>query len=142
MGRTCKACGEYKNADNFTPFKGGKNGLYPRCKPCRVPDGKRQWLQKSYKKKMYDRCKTRATKKGLQFTITLDDLPEVPAICPVLKTPMTVPSVDRVDSSKGYVPGNVRIISNRANMLKNDATLEELRLLLEDAVAIGNVQDG
>lgn len=45
---------------------------------------------------------------------------------------MGSPSLDRIDSSKGYVKGNVRVISARANMLKNNATVEELTLVLKD----------
>ena len=40
--------------------------------------------------------------------------------------------IDRIDSSKGYVKGNVRVISKRANTLKNNATIEELELVLKD----------
>lgn len=36
------------------------------------------------------------------------------------------PSLDRWDSTKGYVPGNVFVISYRANTLKNNATYEEI----------------
>jgi hypothetical protein len=38
-------------------------------------------------------------------------------------------SLDRIDSNKGYVKGNVWVISRRANVIKNNATLEELELL-------------
>jgi hypothetical protein len=49
------------------------------------------------------------------------------------KSTASSPSLDRIDSSKGYVKGNVRVISHRANLLKNNATVEELKLLLVDA---------
>jgi hypothetical protein len=36
------------------------------------------------------------------------------------------PSLDRIDHTRGYEPGNVRIISFRANTLASDASPEEL----------------
>lgn len=36
------------------------------------------------------------------------------------------PSLDRRDPALGYVPGNVWVISNRANTMKNDARPDEL----------------
>jgi len=54
--------------------------------------------------------------------------------CPILGIPIdweseirndNSPSFDRIDNSKGYVPGNVEIISWRANRIKNDGTEEE-----------------
>lgn len=41
-------------------------------------------------------------------------------------------TLDRIDPKKGYVEGNVQILSFRANTLKGDATIEELKLLLDN----------
>ncbi len=42
------------------------------------------------------------------------------------------PSLDRIEPQFGYVPGNIRVISHRANWLKLDATHEELQLVADD----------
>jgi hypothetical protein len=41
------------------------------------------------------------------------------------------PSLDRIDSTKGYTKDNIQVISWRANRIKNDSTPEELLLLAE-----------
>lgn len=76
-----------------------------------------------------------ARKRNLPHTITKTDI-FIPEFCPVLKTPFQfntpfAPSLDRVDNSKGYIPGNLQVISRKANMMKHNATNEELRLFAE-----------
>jgi len=39
--------------------------------------------------------------------------------------------MDRIDSTKGYIKGNVKVISTRANTLKGDATIPELKVILK-----------
>lgn len=68
----------------------------------------------------------------------------LPTKCPIFNVPLMVlkennkmrhpqsPSLDRIDPNKGYVKGNVRIISWRANELKGNASLEEIRMILAD----------
>jgi len=93
-------------------------------------------------KQLYTRIKSRCKKKQIPFNIDVSDL-SIPLICPVLSIPIywvegggtnqyNSPSVDRIIPEKGYVKGNVRVISNRANLLKSNATVEELTLVLED----------
>lgn len=88
---------------------------------------------------LFKNAKRRAKEKGLEFSLTYDDI-KIPERCPILNIPLfsadgyakdNSPSIDRIDSTKGYVPGNVMIISFRANTLKNDASIEELKLVLE-----------
>jgi hypothetical protein len=91
---------------------------------------------------MWSRAKYRAKQKGLDFTIEQKDI-TIPDVCPLLGIPLVChrgkgsqkgnsPSLDRIDPTKGYIKGNVWVISNRANTLKNDATLQELELLVEN----------
>lgn len=41
------------------------------------------------------------------------------------------PSIDRVDSTKGYIKGNVAILCWRCNKHKQDSTSEELRIIAD-----------
>ena len=83
-------------------------------------------------------CKSRAKRKGIDFELTEKDI-NIPEVCPVFGTPLEVraesralsASVDRIDPSKGYIPGNVAVMSYRANACKNDMTLEDCRRLLD-----------
>jgi hypothetical protein len=84
-----------------------------------------------------------AKKKKREFSIELSDLPEVPEKCPVFGTPLRLdgsidelPSLDRFDNSRGYVPGNVIFVSRRANRLKGDATPDELQKLAHFYMAL------
>jgi len=98
------------------------------------------WQEKYRKvnplKYLYSHAKRRAKYRGQDFSIELSDI-EMIDYCPLLgiKIDMHNPlsfchaSIDRIDSSKGYVKGNVMIISHRANLLKNNSTSEELMLL-------------
>jgi hypothetical protein len=89
-------------------------------------------------KRMLSRSKKRALENGVEFSLTLEDI-IIPDVCPLLEQPLDIgaskahdwsPSIDRIDSSKGYIPGNVWVVSWRANRIKNDATFQELELLL------------
>lgn len=79
-------------------------------------------------------AKGRAKTRGLPFDISEADI-EIPPLCPVLGIPLVKgqgtptdnsPTLDRIDSTKGYTPENVLVVSYRANRIKNDATISEL----------------
>lgn len=93
--------------------------------------------EESYKKNMLTSARQRAKQKNLEFNIDLSDI-ILPEKCPLLGIKMSINSenknysysLDRIDSSKGYIKGNVWVISNRANTLKNNSTIEELEMLV------------
>ena len=83
------------------------------------------------------RVKERAKKQRLPVLITEDDI-ITSSYCPILGIELKVnhgalggrsdsPSIDRKDSTQGYVKGNVWIISQLANQMKSNATPEQLR---------------
>ena len=86
----------------------------------------------------YQRIRSRAREKNLEFNLTLHELTKLfpnDMICPVMGIKMefgditgrnTSPSIDRVDPSKGYISGNLQVMCKLANSMKQNATNEEL----------------
>lgn len=126
--------------------------------PSRTPESQREYYLKNRDKKLnwnsrwkhenpskflYNSCRQRAKKESLEFNITPDEI-KIPDLCPYLNVPMQfgdryAPSVDRIDNTKGYITGNIQVISTLANRMKNCATEEEL---LSFARRVLNGQDG
>ncbi len=86
-------------------------------------------------KEMWRRSRERARRLGIPFEI--GDTLIIPECCPVLGVTLTAggrrsatsPSLDRVDPDLGYTPGNIRIISDRANRLKSNRSVKTLEAL-------------
>jgi hypothetical protein len=87
---------------------------------------------------LFQHARQRAADQGVPFEIALDDI-AIPETCPVLGLPLasgsggmvpTSPTLDKIIPALGYVPGNVAVISWRANKLKSDGALEELELVV------------
>lgn len=97
------------------------------------------YYRRSIVKCMVTRAKQRAKKKGVTFSITEKDI-VLPDKCPVLGILLEVgngqvhdasPSLDRIRPDEGYIPGNVVIVSHRANTIKSNATIKELRTVAD-----------
>src|ERR1019366_8526501 len=82
-------------------------------------------------------ARRRAKVDGIEFNLDKSDI-VIPEVCPVsgiklaaaaLSRANNLPSLDRIDPEKGYVKGNVWVISWKANRLKGNNTLETLRAL-------------
>lgn len=81
----------------------------------------------------YKKIQTIKYEKDLQ----IEDI-QINRVCPFFKSELDFtfksrrrskfyPSIDRIDSTKGYVTGNVWVVSELANTIKNASTNEELR---------------
>lgn len=87
---------------------------------------------------LWERARKRARERGLPFGLTKDSI-IVPRTCPALGMAIELrgrrcacsPSLDRIVPERGYVPGNIRVISDRANRLKGRRNLDDLRRLAE-----------
>jgi len=110
------------------------NGRYKSCGCLRSKVG---GISNTKKYRMWKSARDRAIKKGLEFSIRVEDI-KIPKTCPLLNKELIendreyTPSLDRINSSKGYTIDNIWVISHRANQIKNDATLDELKLITEN----------
>ncbi len=107
------------------------------------------WIKSHPNVRLLAAAKARARERGLPCTLTLDDI-TIPDVCPVLGLPLyfaahyvkqSSPSIDRIVPELGYTPENCRVISHRANSLKSNATLEEMRLIVADLERLKRDQD-
>ena len=87
---------------------------------------------KTWAKRACYQMRHKARKAGIEFDMTPADL-QVPTTCPFPLLPFDFgpkngkprpqsPSVDRIKPDRGYIRGNVRVISLRANVAKSDIT--------------------
>lgn len=104
----------------------------------KLREKRKEWDRKNPVKSMLQRARRRAREFGLEFDLKPENV-VIPDSCPVLGIPLdrfggdldSIPSLDRIDNSKGYVPGNVVVVSFRANRIKGNSTIEELRKVAE-----------
>lgn len=146
----CYSCKEYKPLDCFdrNPGKWFRAEKDTRCKECK----KKAYLRRKEKNRgskdlnrlLYERfhgLKDRSNKKNIDCNIDLQYLHELwdkqKGLCALSGIPMAyyfdsgrVPtnlSVDRIDSSLGYIKGNIQLVCMAVNQMKSDLTVEQLK---------------
>jgi hypothetical protein len=117
----------------------------PYKDPKRDVSRRRRWLRTRPEYEMFAGARERARRLGLPCTITSADI-VIPKLCPVLKIRLkkgvgrftdSSPTLDRIRPKLGYVKGNIRVISFRANRIKMNANAKELWLVAMDARRLG-----
>jgi hypothetical protein len=117
-----------------------RNRKYQQIHKEEISQWQRGYRVENYRKLLLYRLKCRAENQGVPFNLSLDDL-QIPIYCPVFGKRLRIgksrgfrdwsPSADKVIPRLGYVKGNVQIISNRANLIKRDASLKELESIVD-----------
>ena len=136
----CRSCDANRKAKYYATGGREKCQAYVKANPV-----------KTITCSLLDGARRRAKDKNLPFDIDLDyvrsiagENAELASHCPVFGVPLdwsrirgdnggrplpNSPSIDRIDPERGYVKGNIKIISFRANQIKSDASHQELKLV-------------
>jgi hypothetical protein len=150
-GKSCKrghTAGRYVTSAACVECRKALNADWVSRNPGRMSDLRKRWDSENREHRrryavdrhnknpslyLWNTARTRARRLGVPFSIAVEDI-VVPHSCPVFGCALefggdsdTSPSLDRLIPSLGYVPGNVIVVSNRANRIKNDATISELQ---------------
>jgi hypothetical protein len=128
--KRCSKCKAEKSLDDFYVNNTAKDKRQSSCKSCSAQLIREIDLADPIKA-MLGRARTRAREKGFEFTLETEHLRPLPTHCPVFGIALTrgnghqdpsAYSLDRIDNMRGYVPGNVVVMSYLANRLKNNGT--------------------
>lgn len=132
----------YKNEDIRKEKAAERWGVWAKRNPERVNQRTREWRARNPKYMLRKSAERRAKLSGVVFNLSLDDIPDIPEVCPIALIPLhhrndgkqgpcdNSPSLDRVDPSQGYIKDNIRVISHKGNRWKSDMTLEDLERLV------------
>ena len=154
--KVCRVCKIPKEIDDFQVDSRLKVGHTNTCKKCAAKLAN-NWHKKNrehHNKKMgvwrdknkiekpgnylWAIAKRRAKEDGTPFTIKKEDV-VVPEFCPVFGVKLeftkgayspNAPSVDCFVPNDGYTKENIHVISHKANTMKSNATLTELKQLV------------
>jgi len=130
---------------NLEELRAKDRGRYKKGKRKNIQDSPERFIRS-----IISRTKARCTKpssrrkKIIEFSINSDYAiklySEQNGLCAITKLKMTYQfnchkqiSIDRIDSTKGYIKGNVQFLCRWVNYAKNDMTNEQLRKLLVES---------
>lgn len=163
--KKCIKCKDNKPLNKFYKYTKSKDGRQSFCKKCAGVMNKTYHndQNKTYNSKEYRRnaslkfrqrnlemhilsaVKSSAKKRNLKFNLTIEDI-VIPEYCPYLQIKITKeagngclptnPSIDRIDNIKGYIKGNIQIISYLANRMKQNASIQDLLTFARNVIRI------
>lgn len=122
---------------------------YHKCREKRAKKHD-EWAENNHARVLFLQARRSARYRGLDFNLEQGDV-VIPEVCPYLGCPLTSTqgqgrvwtnaSIDRIDSSKGYIKGNIQIVSVLANSMKQQATIEQLQAFAEGVMRLHPKED-
>lgn len=138
--RTQRTKNRAQNIENSNAVSKARRELDPEyAQHIRDLDNKYRHSEKGMINTLYSGAKKRAALYGLEFNIEPSDI-IIPEYCPILHMKLEIgkiggsdnsPSLDRIDSTKGYIKRNIQVISKLANSMKNSANKQQLKTFSE-----------
>jgi len=139
--KRCYACHTDKPYELFHKNSKTKDGYDTRCKPCKKLNYEKR-RDKDPLQTYFVAKRSWCKQRGIEFSLTLEQLKELwTDTCPILGIPISLGAkgkgshnsahLDRLDPSVGYTYENVNWISGRANRIKYDASLSELKAIIQ-----------
>lgn len=145
--KRCPRCEKRKSVKAFHKNKHKSDGLQSWCSECtgnRIASWRACMSESDpigfWARESLPRLRARARRKGLDCSLSTEDLmdlySEQGGVCAISGVAMTMLrgdgrcgtniSVDRIDSTRGYVVGNVRLVCDRANTMRSDMSDVEM----------------
>ena len=142
---TCTRCFLVKELNSgFYKKSTGRMGFTSYCRDCIKQTTKinrqnrhkdRPFLEKHYN------LKSSANHQGVRYNLTPEYLEEIwTGFCSIFGCPVQIrgdrrdsithAEIDKINPSLGYVKGNVQWVCHRANRIKDNATIDELEMVL------------
>ena len=135
--KRCRVCKKVLPITEFYRNRGRSDGRNLECKSCDATR-KKDFHIKNPVIAAFSNIRSRAKKKNIPVEVTIEDLKKAfpnDMICPALGIKMEVgeknrnvnsPSIDKIIPEKGYIPGNIIVVSMKANLIKSFATPDEI----------------
>jgi len=149
--KLCGKCGKIfdcklmSNDRNWCKLCMNKNHNYYINKSLyNVRKKEREYYKNNVVKFLFLSAKKRSKRKNIKFDITEAYIKKIyNIICPILNVEMNLdkklsisPTLDRIHPDKGYIVGNVRVISHKANRAKSYSSKEEYKTLYYNLIKI------
>ncbi len=140
--KPCSVCHESKPLSEYHKNASNKDGHQYHCKACQSkraaelyrkggyykPELSKRWKAENHGRGLCYRARARANKSGIIYSLTPEDEDRINdivmhGVCELTDMPFAIgngrtwdsPSIDRIDSSQGYEPGNVRVVITGMN---------------------------